>query len=104
MQLNYLSGWFNYKNKLEYKKWLQYAALLCIPLVYICGECGWIVAEVGRQPWTIQDLLPVNVAVSGTNSAEVITTFFIFLGIFALFLLIEIRIMINAIKKGPAVE
>ena len=96
--------WFNYKNKLEYKKWLQYAALLCIPLVYICGECGWIVAEVGRQPWTIQDLLPVNVAVSGTNSAEVITTFFIFLGIFALFLLIEIRIMINAIKKGPAVE
>lgn len=96
--------WFNYKSKLEYKKWLQYAALLCIPLVYICGECGWIVAEVGRQPWTIQDLLPVNVAVSGTNSAEVITTFFIFLGIFALFLLIEIRIMINAIKKGPAVE
>ena len=96
--------WFNYKNKLEYKKWLQYAALLCIPLVYICGECGWIVAEVGRQPWTIQDLLPVNVAVSGTNSAEVITTFFIFLGIFALFLLIEIRIMINAIKKGPAVQ
>ena len=96
--------WFNYKNKLEYKKWLQYAALLCIPLVYICGECGWIVAEVGRQPWTIQDLLPVNVAASGTNSAEVITTFFIFLGIFALFLLIEIRIMINAIKKGPAVE
>ena len=96
--------WFNYKNKLEYKKWLQYAALLCIPLVYICGECGWIVAEVGRQPWTIQDLLPVNVAVSGTNSAEVITTFFIFLGIFALFLLIEIRIMINAIKKGPTVE
>ena len=96
--------WFNYKNKLEYKKWLQYAALLCIPLVYICGECGWIVAEVGRQPWTIQDLLPVNVAVSGTNSAEVITTFFIFLGIFALFLLIEIRIMINAIKKGPSVE
>lgn len=96
--------WFNYKNKLEYKKWLQYVALLCIPLVYICGECGWIVAEVGRQPWTIQDLLPVNVAVSGTNSAEVITTFFIFLGIFALFLLIEIRIMINAIKKGPAVE
>ena len=96
--------WFNYKNNLEYKKWLQYAALLCIPLVYICGECGWIVAEVGRQPWTIQDLLPVNVAVSGTNSAEVITTFFIFLGIFALFLLIEIRIMINAIKKGPTVE
>jgi cytochrome bd-type quinol oxidase subunit 1 len=46
----------------------------------------------------------VNVAVSGTNSAEVITTFFIFLGIFALFLLIEIRIMINAIKKGPSVE
>ena len=99
-----LTAWFNYKNKLSGKNWLLWAALLCIPLVYICGESGWIVAEVGRQPWTIQGLLPVNVAISSTNTSEVMTTFFLFLGIFALFLIIEIRIMINAIKQGPEVE
>ncbi|MDO4735459.1 MAG: cytochrome ubiquinol oxidase subunit I, partial [Bacteroidia bacterium] len=96
--------WFNYKDKLSEKKWLLWGALICIPLVYICGESGWIVAEVGRQPWTIQGLLPVNVAISDTNSAQVMTTFFLFLAIFALFLIIEIRIMLNAIKKGPSVE
>ena len=84
--------------------WLLLAAMACIPFVYVCEEAGWIVAEVGRQPWTIQGLLPVNVAISDTSVAEVMTTFFVFLGVFALFLVIEIRIMINAIKKGPSVD
>ena len=73
-------------------------------MVYICGQAGWIVAEVGRQPWTIQGLLPVNVAISDVSAAAVKTTFFVFLAIFALFLVIEIRIMIGAIKKGPELE
>jgi cytochrome d ubiquinol oxidase subunit I len=85
-------------------KWLLLAAMACIPFVYVCEEAGWIVAEVGRQPWTIQGLLPVNVAISDTSIGEVMTTFFVFLSVFALFLVIEIRIMINAIKKGPSVE
>ena len=84
--------------------WLLWAAIWSIPLVYICGQCGWIVAEVGRQPWTIQGLLPVNVAISSLSAAAVKTTFFVFLAIFALFLVIEIRIMLRAIKKGPEVE
>ncbi|MBO6063093.1 MAG: cytochrome ubiquinol oxidase subunit I, partial [Bacteroidales bacterium] len=79
------------------------AALCCIPLVIICGQCGWIVAEVGRQPWTIQGLLPVNVAISSLSAGAVKTTFFLFLAIFALFLVIEIRIMLGAIKKGPQI-
>ncbi len=99
-----LTLWFNYKDKLPKMKWLLIAAMLAIPMVYVCEEAGWIVAEVGRQPWTIQGLLPVNVAISDTTKGEVMTTFFLFLGIFALFLIIEIRIMINAIKKGPSVE
>ena len=78
--------------------------MLSSPLVYLCGQAGWIVAEVGRQPWTIQGLLPVNVAISNVSVAAVKTTFFLFLAIFALFLVIEIRIMIGAIKKGPEVE
>ena len=96
-----LAVWFAWKKKIEPKKWLLWAAIVCIPLVYICGQCGWIVAEVGRQPWTIQGLLPVNVAISSLSAGAVQTTFFVFLAVFALFLAIEIRIMIGAIKKGP---
>jgi cytochrome d ubiquinol oxidase subunit I len=93
-----------WKDKLGKWNWLLWAAILCIPLVYICGQSGWVVAEVGRQPWTIQGLLPVNVAISSLSAGAVKTTFFLFLGIFALFLAIEIRIMIRAIGKGPDVE
>lgn len=95
---------FAWKDKLAGKRWLLWSAIICIPLVYICGQCGWIVAEVGRQPWTIQGLLPVNVAISSLSAGAVKTTFFVFLAVFALFLAIEIRIMLGAIRKGPEVE
>ncbi len=95
---------FAWKDKLAGKRWLLWIAIICIPLVYICGQCGWIVAEVGRQPWTIQGLLPVNVAISSLSAGAVKTTFFVFLAVFALFLAIEIRIMLRAIRKGPEVE
>jgi cytochrome d ubiquinol oxidase subunit I len=93
-----------WKDKLDKWQWLLWAAIVCIPLAYICGQCGWVVAEVGRQPWTIQGLLPVNVAISSLSAGAVKTTFFIFLAVFALFLVIEIRILLRAIGKGPEVE
>jgi len=90
-----------WKDKLGTWKWLLVAAIVCIPLAYVTEQVGWIVAEVGRQPWTIQGLLPVNVAISSLSAGAVKTTFFLFLAIFTLFLAIEIRIMVGAIKKGP---
>ena len=98
-----VNGLLAWRDKLAKQKWLLWIALFCIPLVYICGQCGWIVAEVGRQPWTIQGLLPVNVAISSLGAGAVKTTFFVFLAIFALFLVIEIRIMLRAIQKGPKI-
>ena len=96
--------WAEYKKRIANMKWLLWTALLSIPLVYIAGQAGWIVAEVGRQPWTIEGLLPVKAAVSSVSVAAVQTTFFLFVAIFTLFLAIEIRILIKAIKKGPNVE
>ena len=99
-----LCVWFAWKDRIGNMRWLLWAALCCIPLVYICGQSGWIVAEVGRQPWTIQGLLPVNVAISSLSAGAVKTTFFVFLAVFALFLVIEIRILLDAIRKGPELE
>lgn len=93
-----------FRKTIENKKWLQVASIIAVPLVYIAGQAGWIVAEAGRQPWAIQDLLPVNVAVSSLSTGAVQTTFFIFLAVFALFLVIEIKVMIKAVKSGPAVD
>jgi cytochrome d ubiquinol oxidase subunit I len=53
-----------YKNEsiLTDKKWLQWVMILTIPVVWICSEAGWVTAEVGRQPWVIQDLMPTGAA------------------------------------------
>jgi len=96
--------WAERKDRIARLTWLQWVALCSIPLVYIAGQAGWIVAEVGRQPWAIQDLLPVNAAVSSLGTGAVRTTFFLFVAVFTLFLAIEIRILLKAIKKGPAVD
>jgi cytochrome d ubiquinol oxidase subunit I len=93
--------WAERKRKLERLTWLHHVSLWSIPLVYMAGQAGWIVAEVGRQPWVIQDLLPTKAAVSSVSVGAVQTTFFLFVAIFTLFLAIEIRIMLKAIKEGP---
>ena len=93
--------WLWKKKIIEKKKWFIFFAILSVPLVYICAEAGWIVAEVGRQPWTIQDLLPVGASVSGVSSGNVWITFIIFAVLFTTLLIAELKIAFNQIKKGP---
>ena len=90
-----------WKKRLAELNWLHWISLWSIPLAYIASQAGWIVAEMGRQPWTIQDLLPVNAAVSKLETGSVQTTFFIFLIMFTVLLIAEIGIMVKAIRKGP---
>lgn len=82
-------------------KYLHRAALVMIPLAYIGSESGWLVAEMGRQPWTIQDMLPTWAAVSDLSPGSVALTFFLFLALFTTMLVVEISIMCKQIKKGP---
>ena len=95
---------FNYKKKLQNQKWLLWVSLLSIPLGYLAGELGWVVAEVGRQPWAIQDVLPVQAAISSLETSSVQITFFLFFILFSALLIAEIGIMLKQIKKGPADE
>ena len=96
--------WAERKGKMSKWTWLQWVALCSIPLVYLAGQAGWIVAEVGRQPWVIEGLLPTKAAVSSVSVGAVQTTFFLFVAIFTLFLAIEIRILLKAIQKGPEIS
>ncbi|MDP2335650.1 MAG: cytochrome ubiquinol oxidase subunit I [Bacteroidota bacterium] len=89
------------KNKIEKKRFILYTALWSIPLAYIASELGWVVAEVGRQPWVIQDILPTIAAVSQLKPSSVQITFWMFFIIFTGLLIAEIRIMTTRIKHGP---
>lgn len=97
-----LAWFFLWKKNIEQQKWFLWAALLTIPLGYLATQLGWVVAEVGRQPWTIQDILPVQAAVSSVSTGSVQITFFLFVALFTALLIAELRIMWKQIKKGPS--
>ena len=102
--LMFITLWAERRKRLANMRWLLWTALLSIPLVYFAGQAGWIVAEVGRQPWVIDGLLPVKAAVSSVSVDAVQTTFWVFVAIFILFLAIELRILFKAIKQGPHID
>lgn len=95
-----LSWWYAKKRKFDKFRFIPYLAIICVPLAYIASQCGWIVAEVGRQPWVVQNLMPTNVAITRIASGWVITTFWMFAILFTLLLIAEIGIMFAQIRKG----
>lgn len=98
-----LTGHLSFRGRMEGRrwKWLRYLSIAAIPLAMIAGQAGWMLAEIGRQPWAIQDLLPVNAAVSALDTSAVKTTFFVFVGMFTILLVAELGIMVKAVMKGP---
>ena len=95
--------WYAYKRneKLASTRWLLWASIILTPLAWVASEAGWVVAEVGRQPWTIQNLLPVHAAISKIEASSVMITFALFFLLFTIMLVAEINIMRKAIKQGP---
>lgn len=92
---------FVMKDTLAGKRWLLWIALWTMPLAYLASESGWVIAEMGRQPWVIQDLMPTMTAVSNIDSNSVIITFWLFFAVFTALLIAEIKIMLKQIKIGP---
>lgn len=96
--------WLNRKDRLADKRWLLWIAVWSVPLAYLASQAGWVLAEVGRQPWAIQDLMPVGIAASKIGSTSVTATFFIFLALFTALLIAELSILFRQIKIGPEQE
>lgn len=92
---------------MAYRKpqWLEnkivlWIGMLTIPVVYVCSQAGWVTAEVGRQPWIIQDIMPCKAAISDITTADVQLTFWMFAAVFTAFLAAEVCIMLKTIAKG----
>jgi len=87
------------KKKIEEKRFWLRLGIWSFPLAFLASVSGWIVAEVGRQPWAIQDLLPTAIATSNIDASSVQITFFLFATLFTILLIAEIRIILSQIKN-----
>ncbi|WP_336071680.1 cytochrome ubiquinol oxidase subunit I [Nitratireductor rhodophyticola] len=99
-----LMGVFFYlsaRHRLDRYPFLLRIAVLAIPLPWIAAECGWIVAEFGRQPWIIEGVLPTAVAVSNLGASTVLMTIIGFSVIYTVLFIVEMTLMLRAIRKGP---
>ena len=83
------------------RKWFLRTALWVIPLPWVAIQSGWLIAEIGRQPWAVEGVLPTFLAASSLTVAQVWTTIIGFTLIYGVLAVIEVRLMLGAIKHGP---
>ena len=94
--------YYNAKRQIEQKRWLLKAALFAIPLPWIAIETGWFVAEYGRQPWAISEVLPTFMATSSLTFNDVLISLIGFITFYTILAIIEIWLMLHFIKQGPS--
>ena len=89
--------------RLQSSRAFLHVALWMLPLPWIAAELGWYVAEVGRQPWVIEGVLPTFLAVSSLSASNVLTTLVGFIVFYSALLVVEIYLMAKAIRLGPQI-
>ena len=92
------------KKELQNRPLVLKLGIVSVALAYVASQAGWIVTEVGRQPWAIQGLLPVHIATSNLDAMTVAISFFLFLAIFTLLLFAAVKILTKQISIGPEGE
>ena len=93
--------YYTAKRTIAEKKWLLKLALYCIPLPWIAAEMGWIVAEYGRQPWTISGILPTSLSTSNLDPSSVYFSLAGFVGFYTVLLVAELYLMFKYARLGP---
>ena len=82
-------------------KWFLRIAVLAIPLPWIAIEFGWVLAEFGRQPWAVDGVLPTFLGASSLTVPQLWATIVGFTLLYGALAVVEVRLMLFAIKKGP---
>ena len=97
-----LSFYFLVKGTFDQHKWLLKYALFAIPLPYIAAEAGWIIAEVGRQPWVIRGIMPTFMGASNLEPYQLISSLACFAVFYFILLGVEVFLMFKVAGKGPS--
>ncbi|MCX7564995.1 cytochrome ubiquinol oxidase subunit I [Sulfitobacter sp. F26169L] len=84
-----------------YPRWALWGAVIIIPAPWIAAELGWIVAEYGRQPWTVDGVLPTALSVSHLSISDVLLTLAGFMVFYTILFIVEVRLMLKYIRRGP---
>ncbi len=82
-------------------KWFLRTAVAIIPLPWLAAEMGWALAEYGRQPWAIDGVLPTFLGASSLTVPQLWTTIIGFTALYGALAIVEVRLMLSQIKKGP---
>ena len=90
------------RRMLARNRWIMKLALWSIPLPWIAIELGWIVAEYGRQPWTISEVLPTYLSVSSVTLGQVWFSLGGFIVFYTALLVVELYLMQKYIRIGPS--
>ncbi|RIH71039.1 cytochrome d terminal oxidase subunit 1 [Vibrio splendidus] len=90
------------RRKIGTNRWLLKATICAIPLPWIACEAGWFVAEYGRQPWAIGEILPVNMAASNLPASSLWISIGLVYLFYTAFLIIEMFLMVKFAKMGPS--
>jgi len=93
---------FALRGSLWKKRWMLRFMLYLIPAPWIAAECGWIVTEHGRQPWTVYNILPTSFSASTLNAWDVLATLVIFILFYAALISVEMYLMFKFARKGPS--
>jgi cytochrome d ubiquinol oxidase subunit I len=89
------------KHRITKPTWFLKGALFALPLPWIACEAGWFVAEYGRQPWAIAEILPVHTAVSNLAVSDVVISLITMTLFYTVMLIAAMYLMIKFAKKGP---
>jgi len=97
-----LSFWYSLKGTFTEKKWLLRWAVWFIPMPWVAAEVGWVVAEYGRQPWSIFGVLPTHLSASTLSVNSLYGSLAGFVGFYTLLLIVEMYLMFKFARLGPS--
>jgi len=96
-----LSAWYSLRNKIQKITWLLKLAVWMIPVPFLADEAGWLVAELGRQPWTVFGVLPTWMSASTHSVAYMAFSLIGFVALYSVFIIVEMYLLVRAIRLGP---
>ncbi len=96
------SFYYTLRHTIADQRWLLRAMIFAMPAPWIACELGWLVAEYGRQPWAIAEVLPTFLATSSLTSSDVVFSLAGFVGFYTFLFVIEAYLMVKFARKGPA--
>ena len=93
--------YYSTRHKITQPRWLLKASLYSLPLPWVACEAGWFVAEFGRQPWSIAEILPVHASTSNLSISDIVTTLVAYSAFYTVMFIVAFYLMKKFAKKGP---